>query len=263
MRNRAMHGLNVGAMAAVFLFGVASVSASEPVSAEATKYFTRGLAAVEIATVPADFDLAIEEFAKAQAMAPDWPDVYYNLGVVQEKAGKFREAADSLKRYLQLAPDAPNAESLRNLITRLEFKAEQMVTDEVALDIFGSLSDSSRWQLKGTTPGSDPTEIGTMRFSGRDGRQILIVYESGVDGKNVQKIETSRVTPHGRTLGFNTIYFLCSDRSRHEDGCPIFRSFSLDIVSKRYVRMSIKVVSPDIKPYKGTVSNYSYEFVRK
>ena len=157
------------------------------VSEGAKRHLTHGQAAVEMATVPADYDLAIEEFTKAQSLAPDWPDVYYNLGVAQEKAGKFKEAADSLKRYLQLTPTAPNAESVRNLIIRLEFKAEQTITDKVALDIFASLSDSNIWKLTGSTPGSDPNAIGSMRFSGKNGQRIIVTYESGVDSRNVRK----------------------------------------------------------------------------
>ncbi|MBA4389939.1 MAG: hypothetical protein C0399_03275 [Syntrophus sp. (in: bacteria)] len=259
-KTRAFYLVIVFAVSVLLLTAVNAQAVSE----EAQRHMVRGQTAVEMAKVPADYDLAIEEFTKAQSLAPDWPEVYYNLGVVQEKAGKFREAADSLKRYLQLVPKAPDTESLKNLITKLEFKAEQTITDEVALDIFGSLGNSSMWQLKGTTPGSDPKEIGSMRFFRRDGQQIIIAYESGVDSKNVQKTETKRVTPHGKTLTFDTIYFLCSDRSRNEDGCPIWRSFSLEIVSRRYVRMSIKVVSPEIKPYiDAAVANFSYTFQKK
>jgi len=233
-------------------------------SEEAKRHLVRGQAAVEMATVPADYDLAIEEFTKARSLAPDWPDVYYNLGAVQEKAGKFGEAAESLKRYLQLAPNAANAESVRNLIIRLEFKAEQTITDEVALDIFRSLGDGNIWKLTGSTPDADPHAIGSMRFSGRDADRIIITYESGVDGRNIQRKETIRVTPRGKTLTFDTLYFLCPDRSRHEDGCPVLRRFSVEIVSRRHVRMSIRVVSPEIKPYvSATVKNYAYVFERK
>ena len=248
------------AASALLLSGVNAGAASE----EAKRHLVRGQAAAEMATVPADYDLAIEEFTKARSLAPDWPDVYYNLAVAQERAGKFGEAADSLKRYLQLAPNAPNAESVRNLIIRLEFKAEQTITDEVALDIFRLLGDSSIWKLTGSTPDADPNAIGSMRFSGRDTERIIITYESGVDSRNVQRNETIRVTPRGKILTFDTIYFLCPDRSRHADGCPVLRRFTLEIVSKRHVRMSVRVASPEIKPYvSATVKNYAYVFEKR
>lgn len=257
---RARSGFIVLGMTMTLLCIGARASASEPVSAEATKYFNRGLAAVEMATVPADYDGAIEEFMKAQALAPGWPDVYYNLGVVQEKAGKFKEAADSLNRFLQLAPNAPDAQSIRNLITRLEFKAEQIITDEVALDIFGSLGNSSLWQLKGSTP-KDLPDFRGMQISRRDGRQIVINYaSSGYDFR----LETLRATPQGKSLTFDTVYYLCSDRSRHEDGCPDWSSYRLEIISKRNVKMFRQRVVAEIKPYTDTiVSNHTYEFVRK
>lgn len=152
--------------------------AAEPVSAEAKRYFTRGLAAVEMARSPVDYDLAIEEFTKARSLAPDWPDVHYNLGLVQDKAGKFKDAAASLNRYLQLAPDGPDAESVRNLMTRLEFKAEQVITDDDALNIFGSLADRSIWQLKGVTPEDTLDRLKGMQVSRRDGQRIVITHEA-------------------------------------------------------------------------------------
>ncbi|TRZ88823.1 MAG: tetratricopeptide repeat protein, partial [Methanosarcinales archaeon] len=122
------------------------------VSEEAKRHFDRGMAAVEMAKSPDDYAAAIKEFEQAIRLAPDWPDVYYNLGMVQEKAGKYRDAITSLKQYLRLAPNASDAATVKSLINKLEFKAEQTITDEVALDIFGSLGDRNMWQLKGTTP---------------------------------------------------------------------------------------------------------------
>lgn len=59
-----------------------------------------------------DFKDAIKEFKQAIKLAPDWPDVYYNLGMVQEKAGKYSDAITSLKQYLRLAPNASDAETV-------------------------------------------------------------------------------------------------------------------------------------------------------
>lgn len=260
-----MNGLVVMAMSVVLLCVGGRAFAAETVSAEAKRYFTRGLAAVEMARSPVDYDLAIEEFTKARSLAPDWPDVHYNLGVVQEKAGKFGEAAASLKRYLQLAPGAANAESVTDLMTRLEFKAEQVITDDDALNIFASLGDSSTWQLKGATPKDppDPANFRNMQVSRRDGRQIFITYWSGVDRLSQQIItKTKPVTPHGKTLSFTNIYYLCP-QSVQRDECPELTSYSLEIINKRKVEMHVKCTAPKIHNVGGWINNSSYEFIKK
>lgn len=96
---------------------------------EAERHFNRGMAAVEMAKNAEDYELAIEEFQKAQALAPDWADLYYNLGLVQEKAGKAEAALASLRRYLVLAPDAEDAAQVRQFIDRLEYRLERAAVE--------------------------------------------------------------------------------------------------------------------------------------
>ena len=98
------------------------------VSEEAKRHFDRGVAAVEMAKSPDDYASAIKEFEQAIRFAPDWPDVYYNLGMVQEKAGKYRDATTSLKQYLRLAPNASDAEPVKSLVNKLEYKQELLIT---------------------------------------------------------------------------------------------------------------------------------------
>lgn len=237
---------------AVVTLLLSSVNAAA-VSEKVRYHMVRGQTAMEMAKVPADYELAIEEFKKAQLLAPNWPDVYYNLGVAQEKAGKFKVAAQSLKRYLQLAPKAPNAASIKDLITRLEFKAEQEITDEVALDIFASLGDSNLWQIKE----AGPIYTRGMRISGRAGNQIVVSYHAGTHGKS-----TINVTPQGKILEFDTTYYLC-DKSTQGNECPEWNGFNLEIVSTRQVKMSIKKVMPKILNVGGGFSQHFYTFERK
>jgi len=238
-------------VAAVTLL-LSSVNAAA-VSDKVRYHMVRGQTAMEMAKVPADYELAIEEFKKAQLLAPNWPDVYYNLGVAQEKAGKFNVAAESLKRYLQLAPKASNAASIKDLITRLEFKAEQTITDEVALDIFASLGDSNSWQIKG----ENPIYLRGMQILGKTGNQIVVSYHAGTHGKS-----TINVTPRGNILEFDTIYYLCN-KSTQNNECPEWNGFNLEIVSKRQVKISIKKVMPKILNVSGSFSQYFYTFERK
>jgi formylglycine-generating enzyme required for sulfatase activity len=114
-------------VAAIVIAGFTSLF-SQTVSEEAKRHFDRGVAAVEMAKSPADYEAAIKEFNQAINLAPDWADAYYNLGKVQEQAEKFGDAIASLKEYLRLAPNATNAEAVKSQINKLENKAENTLT---------------------------------------------------------------------------------------------------------------------------------------
>jgi hypothetical protein len=108
----------------ILFCGIAS-SFGQTVSEEAKRHFDRGMAAVEMAKTAEDYAPAIKEFEQAAKLAPDWPDIYYNLGKVQEKAEKYSDAITNLKQYLRLAPNASDAETVKTLINKLEYRAEK------------------------------------------------------------------------------------------------------------------------------------------
>jgi tetratricopeptide (TPR) repeat protein len=99
---------------------------AQNISDEARRHFDRGMAAVEMAKSPADYKDAIKEFEKAARLAPGWADVYYNLGMVQEKLNKYNEAVASFKQYLRLAPNASDTETVKSLVNKLEYKADKI-----------------------------------------------------------------------------------------------------------------------------------------
>jgi tetratricopeptide (TPR) repeat protein len=103
-----------------------------------------------MAKSPEDYAAAIEEFEQAARLAPGWPDPYYNLGLVQEKAGKFREAIVSLNRYLQLAPNAPDAAKIQEHIYKLEYKAERenILTIADIVDVLVSFGKEETWEIE-------------------------------------------------------------------------------------------------------------------
>ena len=114
------------AVVVLILLCAATAVFGQKVSDEARRYFDRAMAAVEMAKTPADYEKAVAEFEKAKALAPDWPDVYYNLGFIQDKASMYSEAMENLRKYLLLAPDAEDAEAVRTLINKLDYKKEQI-----------------------------------------------------------------------------------------------------------------------------------------
>ena len=85
----------------------------------------RGLAAVKGAQNKQDFLDAAAEFERASLAAPWLPAAYYNLGITQDKAGKYREAMQNLKLYLLAAPDASDAKAVKGLIYEIEYRQEK------------------------------------------------------------------------------------------------------------------------------------------
>ncbi len=106
------------------LFTGISVAFGQNIPEEANRYYYRGLAAAEMAKTPAEFDAAIKEFEQAANLAPEWPEVYYKLGMVQEKAEKFDAAIKNLNKYLQLSPASADAATVKGIIYKMEYKRD-------------------------------------------------------------------------------------------------------------------------------------------
>jgi tetratricopeptide (TPR) repeat protein len=113
---------------------------------EAEKFIARGQAAVESAKEPADFKAAAAEFEKAVLAAPWIANAYYNLGVVQDKAGDYAGAIRNLNLYLLAAPNADDARAVKSLIYKIEFKQEKTARESAASQI----RQSTQPTLEGT-----------------------------------------------------------------------------------------------------------------
>jgi len=92
---------------------------------EAKRYLVRGKAAFKGAKEARDFNDAAEEFKKALLYAPWLAEGYYNLGIIQDKAGLYADAMQSLKFYLMVAPNAPDTEKVKELIYEIEYRQEK------------------------------------------------------------------------------------------------------------------------------------------
>jgi ankyrin repeat protein len=85
----------------------------------------RAQAAVEAAQTQADFYKAVQEYELARRISPESAEIYYNLGLVQEKAGAYGDAITNLRQYLRLDPAARDAEAVRDMVYKLEYKRDQ------------------------------------------------------------------------------------------------------------------------------------------
>lgn len=120
-KTKAFYMVVVLAVSALLLSSVNAQTIPE----DARRHMARGQTAVEMAKSTADYEDASREFEQAKKLAPAWPDVYYNLGLILEKTGNYDEAILNLRTYLQLAPASTDAARIQETIYKLEYKRER------------------------------------------------------------------------------------------------------------------------------------------
>jgi HEAT repeat protein/Tfp pilus assembly protein PilF len=91
----------------------------------ARRSMVRGKAAFKMAGDPAGYNEAMDYYKKAVKLAPWWADPYFNLGLANEKLRSFDSAMDCLRLYLTAAPDAPDADAVKEKIFELEYLHER------------------------------------------------------------------------------------------------------------------------------------------
>jgi len=109
------------------------VQAMKPAPAvpeEAKRHLARGKAALRGAKEARDFQDAADELKKALLYAPWLAEGYYNLGVIQDKAGQYDDAMKNLQFYLIAAPKAPDAEKVKELVYEIEYRKEKAAKDK-------------------------------------------------------------------------------------------------------------------------------------
>lgn len=100
--------------------------AQQNIPDEARRNFELGLARVESAKSREELKTATRFFQNAIDYAPDWPDAYYNLGMVCDKLEMYDCAITSLKKYLELSPHAPDASEAMQVIENGKQRIEKI-----------------------------------------------------------------------------------------------------------------------------------------
>ena len=62
------------------------------------------------------YKAALNRFREATRYNPSFPEAFLRLGDAEEKMGDKQAASDAYQKYLELAPDAKNAESVKKKI---------------------------------------------------------------------------------------------------------------------------------------------------
>lgn len=100
------------------------------ISEEAKRFMVRGKTLLEHAKNEQEAAQAVQELEKASVIAPWWSDLYFNLGIACEAAAQYEKALRNFNLYLQAAPDAPEAEQVKEKIYSIEVLAEKARTEE-------------------------------------------------------------------------------------------------------------------------------------
>jgi uncharacterized protein (TIGR02145 family) len=82
-----------------------------------------GINALEMSKVPEDMYKAVSIFSEAAAITPEYPDVHYYLGKTLSMVqgfGHAEKAVNELQKYLELYPEAPDKEKVKDEISQLE-----------------------------------------------------------------------------------------------------------------------------------------------
>jgi tetratricopeptide (TPR) repeat protein len=70
-----------------------------------------------------DFNGAIEHYELGVKSCSTWPEGWYNLALLYGETHDYAEAADSMKHYLELMPNSPDAQAARDKIVIWEDRA--------------------------------------------------------------------------------------------------------------------------------------------
>ena len=211
---------------------MSGMAGAQTIPEEARRHMARGQAAVEIAKSQDDYNAAIKEFQAASRLAPGWPDPWYSLALVQEKTGKLKEATGSLKEYLRLAPNAPNAVKIREHIYKLEYKAEQILTNQEITDVLVSFLGYSV-----DKPGCNPMFFGIKR-SGNEAVKVLGALRYYPDRESYQILKVT-----GPILKYVATVNVCDElANRQAGGCDSIVENEIEVVSKTFVKVNQKVL---------------------
>jgi len=111
---------------------------------KAEEHWSRASGALGVATTEQDLLFVLEEYNKALALAPDCPDIYFNMALCREKLAKlyspqfssqYRYAIDDFKKYIELNPNASDINNVQNKVNEIKNIINEMEADGTELGL--------------------------------------------------------------------------------------------------------------------------------
>jgi tetratricopeptide (TPR) repeat protein len=119
MSKQEIAGLTV--VFALLVVPVTATAETPLLPADAQQALDKGLAAAK----QQQWEIAIQNFQDARKIAPDAPEIYYDLGLAESRiAGRELRSVSWFGAYLAASPDAPNAAAVKNFIAALRIKVK-------------------------------------------------------------------------------------------------------------------------------------------
>lgn len=72
-----------------------------------------------------NFESAVRHYEAGLRVQPLWPEAWFNLGLIYGEMKDYVEAADRMKHYLELMPDATNAQEAKDKVLLWEAKEKE------------------------------------------------------------------------------------------------------------------------------------------
>lgn len=107
-------------LAMTIMLSALPLRAQQEVPEAAKKHLLAGVAMIEKAEKPADFLGAIVEFESAAALAPEWPDIQYNLAKLAAETDRPAKATKAYRAYLALSPAASDRAAVEQELARMQ-----------------------------------------------------------------------------------------------------------------------------------------------
>src|SRR5262245_45266906 len=119
-----MSKLKIVGLAAAFSLLITPIAAAVETTSlppDAQQALHKGLAAAK----QQQWDIAIQNFQDARKIAPDAPEIFYDLGLAESKiAGRELRAVAWFGAYLAASPNAANAAAVKDFIAALRTKVK-------------------------------------------------------------------------------------------------------------------------------------------
>ena len=107
-------------LAMTILLSALPLCAQQEVPEAAKRHLMAGVALIEKAEKPADFLGVIVEFESAATLAPQWPDIQYNLAKLAAETDRPAKAIKAYRAYLALSPAASDRAAVEQELVRMQ-----------------------------------------------------------------------------------------------------------------------------------------------
>lgn len=167
-------------LAMTILLSVLPLWAQQEVPEAAKRHMMAGIDLIEKAEKPADFLGAIAEFEQAAVLAPQWPDIQYNLAKLAAETDRPAKAIKAYRAYLALSPAASDRAAVEQELARMQELMAQKRKIGLPGVKFAAMADGIA--VLGVNPGARIAKTGLQK-----GDKILFVNGKSVVGMKLHE----------------------------------------------------------------------------